>query len=270
MRKPFSGKILTLVIGLLLPVAVLALPSKPQPPRLVNDLAGIFTPMQTYALERALVEFDDSTSNQIAVVTVNDLEGYEPDEFATRLGIEWQVGSSEFNNGIIVLVKPKTESSGGRVAISVGYGLEGAIPDAYAKRIIENEMIPAFKEGDYYGGVEKACVILMKLAKGEYDYADEEEEGIWLMIAGIIIICIVVFTFLIVFSNNKGNGGDGFGGGGSGGGLDDITRGIVIGSILNSPGRRSGGGSFGGGFGGGGFGGFGGGSFGGGGAKGGW
>ena len=262
MRKSFSGKILTLVIGLLLPVAVFALPSKPQPPRLVNDLAGIFTPMQTYALERALVEFDDSTSNQIAVVTVNDLEGYEPDEFATRLGIEWQVGSSEFNNGIIVLVKPKTESSGGRVAISVGYGLEGAIPDAYAKRIIENEMIPSFKEGDYYAGVEKACVVLMKLAKGEYNYADGDDDETGLMIVAFFIILFVIFIFILIISDKKGGGGNG---GSSGGGLDDVTKGIIIGNILGNNGRHSTGGSFGGGFGG-----FGGGSFGGGGAKGSW
>ena len=266
--ETLSRKLLVTVIGILLPLAVLALPSKPQPPRLVNDLAGIFTPAQTYALERALVEFDDSTSNQIAVVTVNDLEGYEPDEYATRLGIEWQVGSAEFNNGIVVLVKPKTESSGGRVAISVGYGLEGAVPDAYAKRIIENEMIPSFKEGDYYAGVEKACVILMKLAKGEYDYAatDGDDDEIGMMIVAILIILFVIFLFILVLSDKKGGGGGN--GGSSGGGLDDVTKGIIIGNILNNTGRRSGGGSFGGGFGGGGFGGFGGGSFGGGGAKG--
>ena len=268
--KTLSRKLLVTVIGILLPLAVLALPSKPQPPRLVNDLAGIFTPAQTYALERALVEFDDSTSNQIAVVTVNDLEGYEPDEYATRLGIEWQVGSAEFNNGIVVLVKPKTGSSGGRVAISVGYGLEGAVPDAYAKRIIENEMIPSFKEGDYYAGVEKACVILMRLAKGEYDYActDGDDDEIGLMIVAILIILFVIFVFILVLADKKGGGGGN--GGSSGGGLDDVTKGIIIGNILNNTGRRSGGGSFGGGFGGGGFGGFGGGSFGGGGAKGSW
>ena len=267
MDRLFSRRHLITVIGILLPLAVLALPSKPQPPRLVNDLAGIFTPAQTYALERALVEFDDSTSNQIAVVTVNDLEGYEPDEYATRLGIEWQVGSAEFNNGIVVLVKPKTESSGGRVAISVGYGLEGAIPDAYAKRIIENEMIPSFKEGDYYAGVEKACVVLMKLAKGEYNYADGDDDETGLMIVAFFIILFVIFIFILISSGKKGGGGNG---GSSGGGLDDVTKGIIIGNILGNNGRHSTGGSFGGGFGGGGFGGFGGGSFGGGGAKGSW
>ncbi|MGN0189808.1 MAG: TPM domain-containing protein [Candidatus Cryptobacteroides sp.] len=269
MNRSLFRRLLVMVIGIALPTAVLALPSKPQPPRLVNDLAGIFTPMQTYALERALVEFDDSTSNQIAVVTVNDLEGYEPDEYATRLGIEWQVGSAEFNNGIVVLVKPKTASSGGKVAISVGYGLEGAIPDAYAKRIIENEMIPAFKEGDYYAGVEKACVILMGLAKGEYDYADEEEDEIGLMIVAFFIILFVILVFILILADKKGHGGGN--GGSSGGGLDDVTKGIIIGNILNNTGRHSGGGfGKGGGSFGGGFGGFGGGSFGGGGAKGSW
>ena len=134
-----------------------AVPSRPEPQRLVNDYAGIFQPHQTDELERMLVAFDDSTSNQIAVVTVLDLEGYSAAEYATQIGLEWQVGSARFDNGIVVLVKPKTADSSGQVFIAVGYGLEGAIPDAYVKRIINNEMIPHFMSEDYYGGVASAC-----------------------------------------------------------------------------------------------------------------
>ena len=115
-----------------------AIPARPNPPRLVNDLVGIFTPMQTASLETMLVNFDDSTSNQIAVVTVNDLGGYEVADFAREIGVGWGVGSSDFNNGIVVLVKPKTEGSGGEVTIQVGYGLEGAIPDAECWAIIRD------------------------------------------------------------------------------------------------------------------------------------
>lgn len=267
MRKSLTGILILMVIGIALPVTVLALPARPQPQRLVNDLAGIFTPSQTYSLERTLVEFDDSTSNQIAVVTVNDLEGYEPDDYATRLGLKWEVGSAQFNNGIVILVKPKTASSGGRVAISIGYGLEGAIPDAYAKRIIENEMIPAFRNGDYYSGVERACIILMKLAKGEYDYAREDDGDEFIAIIGFLIIAFVIFIIILIASSSHKGGGGG-NEGSSSGGLDDITKGIIIGNILNNSG--GGFGRAGGSFGRGGFGGFGGGSFGGGGAKGSW
>ena len=144
-----------------------AIPDKPYPPRLVNDLAGILDYAQCASLERKLAAFSDSTSNQIAVVTVSDLEGYSPSEYGTEIGMKWQVGSAKFDNGIVILVKPKTPDAPGQVNISVGYGLEGAIPDTYAKRIINNEMIPAFRYGDYYRGIDDACTVLMKLASGE-------------------------------------------------------------------------------------------------------
>lgn len=149
MSRRFSLCVLLLTV--FASVAV-AFPAKPQPPRLVNDLAGIFTEKQVSELESKLVAVDDTTSNQIMVITVSDLEGYEPAEYATRIGIDWGVGSKDFNNGVVLLVKPKTPDSGGKVSIQVGYGLEGAIPDAYCKRIIEQQLIPHFKEDDYFGG----------------------------------------------------------------------------------------------------------------------
>ena len=151
-----------------------AIPSRPSPARLVNDLAEIFTPAQEVELERMLTAFDDSTSNQIAVVTVKDLEGYDASEYATRIGLDWGVGSEKFDNGVVILVKPKTNTPG-QVFIAVGYGLEGAIPDAYAKRIINNEMIPHFMQNDYFGGVYEACEIIMKLASGEISEMREYE-----------------------------------------------------------------------------------------------
>ncbi len=236
-----------------------ALPVRPDPERLVNDLAGIFTPEQTASLENQLVAFDDSTSNQIAVVTVLDLEGYSSADYATRIGLDWGVGSSEFNNGIVVLVKPKTDTYG-EVFIAVGYGLEGAIPDAYAKRIINDEMIPYFMNNDYFGGVSAACDVLMKLASGEISAVrDYEDDGaVAAIITFVIIIAIILIIISIANKNNKGNGNSGGNGG----------RRIYMGPIdFGGPSR----GGFGGGsFGGGSFGGFGGGSFGGGGAGGRW
>lgn len=243
--------------------ASFAIPSRPVPARLINDLADLFTDSQATELERMLVAFDNSTSNQITVVTVKDLEGYEASEYATRIGLDWGVGSEKFDNGIVVLIKPKT-STAGQVFIAVGYGLEGAIPDAYAKRIINNEMIPRFMENDYYGGVRNACEVLMQLASGEIsqmrDY--EEDEDIYAIIAVLIIILMTVIILSIVKKN-----------GGSGGNGGSVGRRIYSGPIITTGndfggwGRSSGGG-FGGGFGG--FGGFGGGSFGGGGAGGSW
>lgn len=261
---------MSVAVSLLSALAVSAIPSRPVPPRLVNDFAGLFTPAEEARLERVLVDFDDSTSNQITVVTVKDLEGYQASEYATRIGLEWQVGSAEFDNGIVVLVKPKTPDSAGEVFIAVGYGLEGAVPDAYAKRIIENEMIPCFRENDYFGGVARACVTLMQLACGEIsEPRDSDAEGLGLFVAFLFLVIVIVLILVAVFGNR--NGGGGKGGGNIGRDEADVIGTILTyGSLMGRGGRRSSGGFGGGSFGGGGFGGFGGGSFGGGGAGGRW
>ena len=165
--RKISLKTALIVIGAVFAMVANAIPTRPEPQRLVNDQASIFTPDQKEDLERMLVAFDDSTSNQIAVVTVLDLEGYSASGYATRIGLEWGVGSEKFDNGVVLLVKPRVGNSYGEVFIAVGYGLEGAIPDAYAKRIVDTELIPHLSEGDYYGGVVAACEVLMKLASGE-------------------------------------------------------------------------------------------------------
>ncbi len=270
-RRAAMPLMLAVLLVALCPCAS-AIPAKPVPERLVNDFAGIFTAEQALSLERALTAFDDSTSNQITVVTVNDLEGYAPAEYGTEIGERWGVGSGKFDNGIVVLVKPKTGDSRGQVNISVGYGLEGAIPDSYCKRIIETEMIPRFRENDYFGGTAAACSVLMKLASGEISEPREAEDGGGTLFMILTALGFVVIIFLVASAGGKG------GNGGSGGGSymdgDDFARGLIIGSILNggrhSSGWGSSGGGFGGGFGGGSFGGFGGGSFGGGGASGSW
>ena len=253
---------LTFIVALAFAVAAFAIPSRPSPARLVNDLAGTFTSRQAEELERVLVAFDDSTSNQIAVVTVKDLEGYEPAEYATRIGLEWGVGSEKFNNGIVILVKPK-DNTAGKVFIAIGYGLEGAIPDAYAKRIINEVMIPHFRNDDYYGGVAEACKVLMKLASGEISELREDEfdaDDAGAIAGAVVTLIILIFVFVLITQN----GGDNTGSGSHRGG-----RTIYTGPIITSGRIYGGGSSLGGGFGGG-FGGFGGGSFGGGGAGGSW
>ena len=256
------SKYLLVIAGILLSLVSFAIPGRPAPQRLVNDYAGLFSAEKEAQLESMLVAFDDTTSNQITVVTVKDLEGYPASEYATRIGLEWQVGSAKFDNGIVLLVKPKTDDSYGEVFIAVGYGLEGAIPDAYAKRIIENQLIPHFQNNDYFGGVEAACVVLMKLASGEIsDPREMEEEVDALSIIFFLAFIGLIFFFVILFSKDDGSSGRS---GGSGG-----KRTVYTGPIITSDRRNGGFGGFGGGSSGG-FGGFGGGSFGGGGAGGRW
>jgi uncharacterized protein len=240
------------------------------PPRLVNDFAGILTASQISHLEQKLVSFNDSSSTQIVVLTVKSLNGLTKEEFADRVGEQWGVGQKGKNNGIVVLVKPKYGNEQGKVRISVGYGLEGSIPDALSKRITENEMVPYFKNGDYFTGIDKATTTLISLAKGEFT-ADEYKKKTGGGISANILVPIIIIILIIIFMRR--NSGNHYTTGSKG---TSMWTALWLASMMGNRGGsgswgdfRSGGGSFGGG-GGGGFGGFGGGSFGGGGAGGSW
>lgn len=232
------------------------IPDQPKPARLVNDFAGLFTPQQQAQLEQFLVMVDDSTSNQIAVVTVNDLGGYDKAQFATELGQKWKVGNEKFDNGIVFLIKPKKGNQSGEVFIAVGYGLESAIPDATTKRIIEQITIPYFKQNDYFNGTAATVDYLYKIAKGEINVSKEKERG---NLLGYIILGIVLFVIILLSSrsNNKPNKNNRHTTYGSAG-----LPWLLMGSGRGGIGGSSSGGSS--------LGGFGGGSFGGGGAGGSW
>jgi uncharacterized protein len=243
-------------------------PEPLSPPRLVNDYAGILSQNQLRQLEQKLVRFDDSSSSQIVVILVKTLNGLTEVEFADRVGEKWGVGQKGKNNGIVVLVKPKYGNDDGKTWISVAYGLEGAIPDAICKRIVENEMIPYFKAGDYFSGIDKATNTLISLARGEFT-ADQYKKKTGGGAAGILIPIIIIIIIILFMRRNSGNH---YSTGSKG---TSIWTALWLASMMGNRGGggswgdfRSGGGSFGGG--GGGFGGFGGGSFGGGGAGGSW
>lgn len=256
-------------------VSVAQVPQRPSPSVLVNDLAGILSRRQNAALEERVVSFADSTSNQIAIVTVPELYGYDKAQLAYSIGEQWGVGQQKFDNGIVILVKPKTGNSSGEVFIATGYGLEAAVTDAFARMVIERAMIPHFRENDYYGGINAALDALMPVISGEIstdEFAAGEDDE-WL--PALVFMFFFLIFVLVLISASKGNNQN-MGGGNHRGGRDfTATDAFILGSILgNATSSRSRGGSFGGGsFGGGGFGGFGGfggGSFGGGGAGGSW
>jgi uncharacterized protein len=138
---------------------------KPENEKLVVDDAGFLDAASITTLEQKLENFNKETSTQIAIVTVKTLNGYDIDDYAVRLLTSWGLGQKGKDNGIVLLVKPKGADEKGEVAISVGYGLEGAVPDAVAKRIVENEIIPLFKKGHFAQGIEKAVNVLMELTK---------------------------------------------------------------------------------------------------------
>ena len=103
------------------------LPEPMRPKRIVNDFTQLFSPQQQQALEQKLRNFNDTSSTQIAIVTVPTLQGYAPSDYAQRLAEKWGVGQKGKDNGVLLLIKPKSRTEEGQVAIAVGYGLEGVI-----------------------------------------------------------------------------------------------------------------------------------------------
>ena len=262
--------IAALLVLLTVSAAMAQVPARPDPPRLVNDLAGILAPEQVKWLEDSLVRFDRRTSNQVVVVTIQDLGGMDPAEMAYEIGEQWQVGTSEDNNGVVILVKPKTRDSRGQTFIATGYGLEGALPDATCKMIVDREMIPHFKNNDYFSGIAAAVGVICPIAAGEYSKERYEEDSVSGTAIGLVALigALCLFFIIVAISRKSGNGGNGNSSNGTGtfgpGGI--FLGGLPFGGM---GGRGSGGSGFDSGFGGG-FGGFGGGSFGGGGAGGSW
>jgi len=269
-------KILAIAILLISALSLSAqeIPERPNPPRLVNDFANILSPAEENDLEQKLVGFDNSTSTQITVVTVKSLNGLTANEFAVTLGHKWGVGRKGKDNGVVILVKPKDQTKG-HYYISTGYGVEGVLPDAIANQIGNNEMLPYFKQGDYYGGINAATKTIMEITKGEYTadaYVAQSRKSSPL--AGLFII-VVIFFVVFILKGKQARGSQQTIGGSS---LPFWAAMALFGSANRHSGSynnfRSGSGDFGGfggfGGGGGGFGGFGGGGFGGGGAGGSW
>lgn len=272
MKSLFFKRLAALSLLLLLAFTTFADDSKdyPQPanpPRLVNDFAGMMNADQQADLEQTLENYARSTSTQIAIVTVQTLNGHDAAEYTIELAHRWQIGQSKKNNGVLILA-----SAGDRkMWIATGYGMEGVLPDGLVGRIVRNEMRPEFKSGNYYQGFKNAINAVIAASKGEYTNEDKDSDKGKGKGAGFIVLVIIIIIVLAVI---KGGGGRGGGNYMSRRGGDFLT-GAILGSLLNG-GGRSGGGSWGGGgfgggsSGGGGFGGFGGGGFGGGGAGGSW
>lgn len=243
-------------------------PEKPDPAVFVHDYSGWLSAQEKFILEDRLQRYRDSTSTEIVVMIRPDIGGFDRSSYAFELGNRWGIGRKSKNNGIVMLIVTEQPNRGAFIA--TGYGAEGVLPDILAGRIIRNTMIPYFKQGQNFQGIDAGLTDIMRALAGEFkaDKSDREAPPAWifLVLALVILIVIGVVAYLIskhgTMYTNAGTGrrrrdddwwhGGGFGGWGGGG---------------FGGGGGWGGGSSGGGWGGGGFGG---GSFGGGGAGGSW
>lgn len=225
---------------------------------LVQDYANVLSAAEEQGLRQALIAFNDSTSTQILVVTVNSLCGYDKAEFTYTLGNNWKVGQEGKDNGIVIMVKPHGGKGQRHAFIASGSGLEGVLPDAIADRIIDKEMIPYFKQQDFYGGIANAVTTVMSITSGEFtaeEYAKPKLAD-FLPFLGVILIIIIVMALKAKQTSQYA--------------ATNNTSFWAAWMLMNAA-SRSHGGSYGGfSSGGGSFGGFGGGGFGGGGAGGSW
>lgn len=238
----------------------------------VVDNADLLDPVQESELTAKLEAFETQSQRQLVVVTLPDLQGYDIADYGYQLGRKWGIGDAERNDGALLIVAPNER----KVRVEVGYGLEGIMTDALSSIIIQQQILPRFRDGDMPGGIMAgADSIIQQLQLPEEEaraiasqaQQQTESEG-GFPIGGLIWFAFVFFFFILPMLRR----GRRYRRGGVGGTVGDIILWEVGSAIAREAMRGGGGGSGwggGGGFGGGGFGG-GGGSFGGGGASGGW
>lgn len=221
------------------------------PEGFVNDYAHLLSPGQVQALDQKLSNYRDTTSNEVAIITVKSLQGYPIDQFSLKVLDTWKIGQHNKRNGILIFVAPKER----KMRIEVGYGLEGVLPDILAGQIINQIMKPAFRKGDYYQGLDQATTAIMKIIAGTYKATKKKNNtgGHWAFPLLIIIAAILYFLIIrkdgprgrgpggrryrrtygsngiIFFPGFWGGGGGGWGGGsggfGGGGGFGGFSGG---------------------------------------------
>lgn len=231
-----------IIFSLYLIVSISFSQELPKLTKYANDYTRTLSNAQLTQIENGLRTFDDSTSNQVVFLMINSLDGYPIDMYTHETAEKNGIGTKENSNGVLFFIAKNDR----KLRIEVGYGLEGALPDALASSIIRNDVAPYFRKNQYYEGAVSGLNGILAATRGEYkgNPKDEEENKF-----PVQLIFIIIFILFSIFGK-KGRGGG--------------VSGLLIGSALGGLGGRSSGG--------GGFGGFsgGGGSFGGGGASGSW
>jgi uncharacterized protein len=223
----------------------------------VNDYAGVMGQEQVRSLETQLAQFEQETGHQVAVLTIPTLDGEDIEGFSIRVAENWKIGKKGFDNGVILVVAVKDR----RLRLEVGYGLEGVLPDAIAKQITSNYIVPRFRSQDYAGGIIAGIDAVLRVIKKEPlpEAARKTggKQGSDLSSFAMIAITLGLFGLLAFASAGRrrnqmwatrgrhyppilwGGGGFGSGGGFGGGGFS--------GGGSDSGGFSGGGGSFGGG-----------------------
>ncbi len=197
--------------------ADVALP--PAPKDYFNDYASLVSPDDAARMNGELRQFEEQTSNQIVVAIFPSLPEPSLEDFTSRTAQSWRVGQKKLNNGAVLFLFVQDHKS----RIEVGYGLEGALPDATCKDILEDQLAPKFRQGDYAGGLEAAIGAMMAATRGEYKGAGSSRPRQAAIPQGCVTIFVVLIFFVFPFFFRRrwrtfGGGGWTTGGGWGGGG----------------------------------------------------
>ncbi|MBN1569820.1 MAG: TPM domain-containing protein [Acidobacteria bacterium] len=240
----------------------------------VTDLAGVLTPEQITGLESKLQDLENTDSTQVAVLIIPSLEGESLEDYSIRVAESWKLGQKERDNGAILLISMKDRA----LRIEVGYGLEEKLTDARSNRIINNDIVPRFREGDFFGGIDAGVTGIIQTVRGIYQASPRSERRSSGKSGGIFNLLIVMLFPLLWILSVTGKWGGAIIGTGAGmllpytlishsllsiliGGIVGGVLGIFLGALVRAGAKSGRGGGFGGPFipgGGGGFGGFGG------------
>jgi len=213
----------------------------------VVDAAGIIDPTARQQLTQKLADFEAKSSDQVVVVTVPSLNGEDIETYSNRLFRAWALGQRQENNGILLVVAPNDR----KVRIEVGYGLEGTMTDALSSVIINGTIIPAFRTGDYSGGVVQGVDGILSVLSGDaaelearakrnVQTSSGSDDVDWIFVVFITFWCLIFFGgfgmailtpifgrkigpgkyrwlgMVVDFNSRGGSGGGGFSGGGGG------------------------------------------------------
>lgn len=167
----------------------------------VVDQAGLLSPSGRAWLEQRLAAHERATGDQVVVATVPSLQGYAVEDYGVQLARHWGIGQAQKNNGVVLLVAPKERA----LRIEVGYGLEGKLTDALSHSIIEHEMLPHFKRGDYETGVVRGASAVLASLTGSYAAPRAarpppgKTDDLWLQVIFIVLVLLFLGTRLARF-----------------------------------------------------------------------
>jgi uncharacterized protein len=242
MKHKFHCVHLAGIVFILLAVAIAAALDVPPLRGRVNDYAGVLSQDQARSLESQLAQFEQETGHQVAVLAIPTLDGEDIEGFSIRVAENWKIGKKGFDNGVILVVAVKDR----RLRLEVGYGLEGVLPDAIAKQIISDYIVPRFRAQDYAGGIIAGIDAVLKVIKNEPlpESARKKDGNQGSDLNPIVMFAITLAVFALmaiastanrrrnnmwatrgrhggptIFGGTGGFGGGGFGGGSGGGGF---------------------------------------------------